>query len=541
MTALRHTGCDSALDPDFEKTVLQWYNESESDVDDNFAESDGEDKVEELSEHIDDTSSEDDEFEERPLQRDGILKGKNGFAWSSREPAKTRTPSRNIVVKVPGIKNARVVIREIDAWAILFTPTILNEIITHTNEEIERQGVKYQPGTKYVHPTDNVEINALLGLLYIAGARKDAHLSVQQMFSSQGPQIYRCIMPEIRFKFLLNCLRFDDKEKRNREDKFSPIRQIWEDFIENCTKSYSPHCYVTIDEQLLGFRGKCPFRVYIGSKPDKYGIKVVCMCDSRTYYMISAIPYIGKNTNPTNESVPMYLVKELSKSIHGTNRNITMDNWFTSVPLAKEMLSSKDLTIVGTIRHNKREIPPSFLPSKNKPVLTSEFAFSDKLTLVSFTPKRNQSVILISTMHADKNVNEVSKKPEIIEFYNSTKGGVDTFDQMAHNYTVFRKTRRWPLRYFYGMLDQAAINAFVLYNVSRNASKITRNKFLQSLGLQLAKPWMESRLSKKISGKLQSEIREVLGLTHISEEEQLGPAPKKLKYIYSTLYMSSFT
>ncbi|XP_071055485.1 piggyBac transposable element-derived protein 4-like [Onthophagus taurus] len=475
----------SALDPDFERTVLQWYNESESDVDDNFAESDSEDKVEELSEHNDDTSSEDDEFEERPLQRDGILKGKNGFAWSSREPAKTRTPSRNIVVKkVPGIKNARVIITEIDAWAILFTPTILIEIITHTNEEIERQGVKYQPGTKYIHPTDNVEINALLGLLYIAGA--------QQMFSSQGPQIYRCIMPEIRFKFLLNRLKFDDKEKRNREDKFSPIRQIWEDFIESCTKSYSPHCYVTIDEQLLGFRGKCPFRVYIGSKPDKYGIKVVCMCDSRTYYMISAIPYIGKNTNPTNESVPMYLVKELSKSIHGTNRNITMDNWFTSVPLAKEMLSSKGLTIVGTIRHNKREIPPSFLPSKNKPVLTSEFAFSDKLTLVSFTPKKkNKSVILISIMHADKNVNEVSKKPEIIEFYNSTKGGVDTFDQMAHNYTVSRKTRRWPLRYFYGMLDQAAINAFVLYNVSRNASKVTRNKFLQSLGLQLAKPWME--------------------------------------------------
>lgn len=77
--------------------------------------------MEELSEHNDDTSSEDDEFEEPPLQCEGILKGRNGFAWSSREPAKSRTPSRNIVVKVPGIKSARVITTEIDAWAILFT------------------------------------------------------------------------------------------------------------------------------------------------------------------------------------------------------------------------------------------------------------------------------------------------------------------------------------------------------------------------------------------------------------------------------------
>ncbi|KAK9702767.1 hypothetical protein QE152_g29754 [Popillia japonica] len=90
---------------------------------------------------------------------------------------------------------------------------------------------------------------------------------------------------------------------------------------------------------------------------------------------------------------------------------------------------------------------------------------------------------------------------------------------MAHNYSVSRETRRWRLRYSYGMLDQAGINAFVLYNVSGNASKATRNKFLQSLGLQLAKPWIESRLSKKISCKVQSEIREVLEPTHIPEEE----------------------
>ncbi|KAK9718885.1 hypothetical protein QE152_g22965 [Popillia japonica] len=87
----------------FTKAVRSPYDEVESDTEVNFAESNSEDEVEELSEHNDDATSEDDEFEECPLQREGILKGRNGFAWSSRELAKTRTPSRNIVVKVPGI------------------------------------------------------------------------------------------------------------------------------------------------------------------------------------------------------------------------------------------------------------------------------------------------------------------------------------------------------------------------------------------------------------------------------------------------------
>lgn len=35
-----------------------------------------------------------------------------------------------------------------------------------------------------------------------------------------------------------------------------------------------------------------------------------------------------------------------------------------------------------------------------------------------------------------------SKKPTMVEFYNQTKGGVDTFDQMCSISSCSRKTRR---------------------------------------------------------------------------------------------------
>lgn len=67
-------------------------------------------------------------------------------------------------------------------------------------------------------------------------------------------------------------------------------------FIEVCRTKYKPGSYVTIDEQLVGFRGKCPFRMYIPNKPSKYGLKIVLLCDVATKYLINANPYLGKST-----------------------------------------------------------------------------------------------------------------------------------------------------------------------------------------------------------------------------------------------------
>ena len=95
-----------------------------------------------------------------------------------------------------------------------------------------------------------------------------------------------------------------------------------------------------------------------------------------------------------------------------------MDNFFTSVPLAQHLLE-KDLTIVGTLRQNKPDIPPLMKPSKSREVHSTEFGFNDSLTMVSYVRKKGKAVVL-STMHHDKVVDENSrkKKPEVITFYN---------------------------------------------------------------------------------------------------------------------------
>jgi hypothetical protein len=61
-------------------------------------------------------------------------------------------------------------------------------------------------------------------------------------------------------------------------------------------------------------------------------------------------------------------------------------------------------------------------------------------------------------MHDRKEINAEmgeKKKPEIICFYNQTKGGVDIVNQMLSNYSVARKTNRWPLNCFLESADNS--------------------------------------------------------------------------------------
>ena len=123
-----------------------------------------------------------------------------------------------------------------------------------------------------------------------------------------------------------------------------------------------------------------------------------------------------------------------------------------------------NMSLVGTMRKNKTEIPPQFLPSRKRSDKSSVFGFDAYLTLVSYVPKKNRAVVLLSSMHHDDAVNvEQKNKPQIVLDYNDTKGGVDTADQLVRIYSVLRKVKRWPVVCFFNLLDIAALNALIIW------------------------------------------------------------------------------
>ena len=62
------------------------------------------------------------------------------------------------------------------------------------------------------------------------------------------------------------------------------------------------------------------------------------------------------------------------------------------------------------------------------------------------------------------------------------------------------KTRRWPLCIFYGIVNAANVNSYIIYkeNLQRTLDKPKlRRDFLLDVGKELIRPWAEKQMSAK--------------------------------------------
>lgn len=372
-------------------------------------------------------------------------------------------------------------------------------------------------------------MKAYFGILLLAGVYRSHGEALENLWNDRnGRPIFKATMPLYRFQNITRVIRFDEKTdriERRARDKLAPIRNLWDRWEYNLRKLYNPGPCVTIDEQLVTFRGRCPFKQFIPSKPGKYGLKIWALCDSDTNYAWSMQVYTGKDRNCQPEkNQGRRVVLDLVKDLKG--RNVTCDNFFTSHELGIELLQKK-LTVVGTVRKNKTFLPPKFTDLKGKPQHYSQFLFdvTNKTTIVSYVPKKNRSVILLSTLHHSAEIVSDTKKPEIIHFYNRTKSGVDTLDQLVRNYTCKRRSNRWPQSLFYNMLDICAYNAFVIYTAIdaewNKQKRFRRRLFLEELGNALVHDEISRRSIMPRSSFAKSTVRSLQKKDKVVEKSAL--------------------
>ncbi|XP_066260986.1 piggyBac transposable element-derived protein 4-like [Euwallacea similis] len=360
--------------------------------------------------------------------RQRYMWGKDGKTKWAESPGNqaVRTRSVNIVTHLPGPKKTTIVTAvktPLECWSLFVDNVMLDDTVKYTNEKINHKSQNYSD-KHMIRETNTIELKAALGLLYLAGLFRSSRQNLEDLWVNDGTgvDIFRSTMPLKRFQILVACLRFDcagTRNDRRRIDKLAPIRAIFERFINHCQECYIPSEYMTIDEKLEAFRGRCGFRQYIPNKPAKYGIKVFALVDARTFYIFNLEVYVEYK-----------------------------------------------LTAVCTLKKNKREIPPVMLAVRGRKERSSMFGFQSNIMLVSYIPKKGKNVLLFSTLHHDRKIdtdtNEL-KKPEVITFYNFTKGGIDVVDELSGTYSVSRNSRRWPLTLFYSILNSAAINAMIIW------------------------------------------------------------------------------
>ncbi|KAJ8933438.1 hypothetical protein NQ314_013995 [Rhamnusium bicolor] len=124
---------------------------------------------------------------------------------------------------------------------------------------------------------------------------------------------------------------------------------------------------------------------------------------------------------------------------------------------------------------------------------------------MSHVPKKKKAVLLVSSSHHSIERDLENGLPEIVSFYNRTKGGVDSLDMKCSNYCSNRRIRRWPMAVFYRIVDISAINAYLLFLHYKGITPKSRFAFTKELSIALAKLLMESslqnpRLNREIHG-----------------------------------------
>ena len=235
-----------------------------------------------------------------------------------------------------------------------------------------------------------------------------------------------------------------------------------------------------VDEQLLPCKACCKFIQFMENKPDEFGLKFWMAVDVQSQYFCNGFPYLKKNKARSNDvSVLTDVVLKLMDPLFKKSYNVTCNNYFTSLLLSLK-LAQNNCSLVGTIRHNRKEIP-NILKTKQKLHDTVIVKSKENIavTITSYQCKKSKSVNILSTLHPSVSIpeeNNPKKKPQSVLFYNKTKFGVDFLDQMTRIYSVKAASRRWPINVFYNIIDQSLINRWIIY---KNVKASTESMKLQ--------------------------------------------------------------
>ena len=219
-------------------------------------------------------------------------------------------------------------------------------------------------------------------------------------------------------------------------DKLYKIRPFIDTILTKFKAAYIPFQNISIDESIIGFKGRLSFIQYMPKKPHKWGIKAWVLADALNGYTWGWKLYTGKEGDVVQHGLAHKVVLELTddERLKGRGYVVFTDNFYSSPPLFRE-LSEEGFGAVGTVRLNRKGVPMSVRSAiLQKGGVVSEV---DDGGVMALKWKDKRDVAMLSTYHnsemivkqrrsrkAEGGLEEI-RKPVVVEDYNQNMGGVD--------------------------------------------------------------------------------------------------------------------
>lgn len=349
-------------------------------------------------------------------------------------------------------------------------------------------------------PTSVPEMKAFVGMLIAMGI---VRLPCVYDYWSNTEMLHNSFiartMPVNKFLKILRYFHLSDNTTHQPNDRLAKVS----DFVTMLNSAFQ-RCWVldrniSVDETLIPCKGRSFLKQYIKNKPHKWGIKLWVLACSATGYVWRFSVYAGKQQDAPEHRLSYRVVMDLVKGLYHRNHCIFMDNFYSGVELFVDLLS-RGVYAVGTVRRNRKHLPPSVIDAAEiKKLKRGESIFRRFYALLCTTWKDTRDVTLLSTCHQANGTETVRRNtvtngqhavidvpvPPCIADYNRAMGGVDLADQNSTYYTVKRKTRKWWKVIFARCLDMAIVNTWVMSHHSPGAPKLSQKQFRILLAEQL--------------------------------------------------------
>ena len=325
-----------------------------------------------------------------------------------------------------------------------------------------------------------------------------AHLPARRDYWSEAMRqnIVADTMPVNRFDAILSVIHVNDNEVEvakgqpgyDRLHKIRPLIKILQENFANCAEEED---HMSVDEQIVPFKGRHSLKVYMKKKPKKWGYKIWVLAGQSGYvykfyisgdntvesHVTDADPAIGKSG-----AVVLNLVKGLPHGIH-----VYFDNYFASPELLLE-LKQNGFDATCTIRSNQNRNCPLKIKKQLKKEGRGSFDYqsSDGIVIASWydntvvnLASHKCSVMPIHQVlrySAEKKAHVHIQCPSIVKAYNKSMGGVDRCNMMLSFYRNTMKSRKWYKRLIFHLIDLCCVNAWTIRNHVVGSSKFYKFK-----------------------------------------------------------------
>ena len=133
------------------------------------------------------------------------------------------------------------------------------------------------------------------------------------------------------------------------------MRQIVDNLVANWQGVFHIDKCTSVDEGMIGFKGRIFMKQYMPKKPTHWGLKAWILAGSESGFVYNWKLYTGKEGDQVETNLGQKVVTDLSQVLPA-GHEIYCDNFFTCYELL-QALQARGLACCGTVKTNRTSNP----------------------------------------------------------------------------------------------------------------------------------------------------------------------------------------